>query len=50
MPQRAKTMGNPNELTMKPMVRNIDRSTYDGPKSALCIDRFMMSVGITENM
>lgn len=49
MPQRSSTIGNPNELTMNPIVKNIDRSTYDGPKNVLCIDRLIMSVGITEN-
>lgn len=50
MPQRCKTMGNPKEEMMNPIVKNMDKSTYEGPKSALCIDRLMMSVGITENM
>lgn len=50
MAQRSKTMGNPKEEMMNPIVKNMDRSTYEGPKSALCIDRLMMSVGITENM
>lgn len=50
MSARAKTIGNPKLLIMNPIVMNMDRSTYDGPNNALCIDRLMISVGITENM
>lgn len=46
---RTNTIGNPKLLIMKPIVKNIDKSMYDGPNSALCIDLLIMSVGITEN-
>lgn len=49
-PECAKTIGKPNELTMSPMVINMDKSTYEGPNRALCIDRLIISVGITEKM
>lgn len=42
------TIGRPKLQTTKPIVKNIARSKYDGPNSALCIERLIISVGITD--